>query len=385
MSRPAAYLAEAVFDGSELRPGAALAVADGRIAGILDPGRLAADCSLAELGPGILAPGFVDLQVNGGGGAMFNDDPSVETLAGIADAHGRLGSSSILPTLITDTREHTSRAIAAAEEAVRAGVPGIAGLHLEGPHLSAERKGAHSAGLIRPMDEEDLSALCEAARRLPSLMITVAPESAKLAQIRALASAGAIVSLGHSDADYASATAAANAGATCVTHLFNAMGRLGHREPGLAGAALNLPRLNAGLIADGIHVDPAMLAVALRAKQGPGEIFLVSDAMAPAGSKAKSFLLNGRQVERRDGRLTLADGTLAGADLEIAAALRTMRSVGATLEGALRMATGAPARVLGRRDIGSLVAGGNADFVHLGPEMDLLGVWRSGTRISASD
>ena len=381
MSRPAAYITEAVFDGSKLHSGAAAVVTDGKIASVANANELPADCDRIDLGPGILAPGFVDLQVNGGGGAMVNDDPSVETLATIAEAHGRLGSTSILPTLITDTREQTSRAISAAEEAVRTGVPGIIGLHLEGPHLSAARKGAHDASLVRRMDEDDLSVLCEAARRLPSLMVTVAPESATLDQIRALAAAGTLVSLGHSDANYSAAAAAADAGATCVTHLFNAMSQLGHREPGMAGAALTIPELHAGLIADGIHVHPAMVAMALRAKQGPGEIFLVSDAMAPAGTEIAKFSLNGRQVERRDGRLTLADGTLAGADLEIAAALRTVRAAGATLDRALRMATGAPANVLGRQDIGVLKESNEADFVHLGPELDLRGVWRSGRQL----
>ncbi len=312
-----------LFDGTAFRDGS-LVVENGRVQAILPPGSALGGLTEHPLDGGILAPGFVDLQVNGGGGVMFNDAPTPGTLRIIADAHAGLGATTILPTLITDTPDITRAAIAAAVAASRAGVPGIAGLHLEGPHLSVARKGAHEPRLIRPMTDDDLNALTDTARQLPRLMVTLAPESVTPGQVRILAQAGVIVSLGHSDAGFDTARAYADAGATCVTHLFNAMSQLGNREPGLVGAALSDGRLHAGLIADGIHVHPAAIAAALAAKAGPGGIFLVSDAMAPAGSALTNFTLNGRKVIRSDGRLLLDDGTLAGADLDLPRALRVL-------------------------------------------------------------
>ena len=375
------FSADQVFDGDRLGPGW-LVVEGGRVAAIersRPRGR-----SVVDLGPGTIAPGFVDLQVNGGDGIMLNDAPTVETLERMAAAHAGLGATAILPTLITDTPAQTSATIAAVRDAVAAGVPGVAGLHLEGPHLSLARKGAHDPALIRPMTDRDLSELIAAAAHLPRLKVTVAPENVTLAQITALAAAGVAVSLGHTDASHDTCRDAAGAGARMATHLFNAMSQLGNREPGLVGAALGAGGLSAGLIADGIHVHPATIRAALAAKCGPGRIFLVSDAMAPAGTSITRFALNGRDILRRDGRLTLADGTLAGADLDLAGALRVMtRAVGVALDRALAMATCIPAEVAGLGDRhGRLGPGRSADFIHLGPDLRLRGVWRGGAPVS---
>ncbi|MBL9059522.1 MAG: N-acetylglucosamine-6-phosphate deacetylase [Mangrovicoccus sp.] len=340
-----------IFDGRGLIEGHALLRAAGRLAAILpeaEAAAAAADAAVTDLAGDILCPGYVDLQVNGGGGVMFNDDQSVAALTRIAAAHARLGATTILPTLITDTPQRTAAAIDAVASALADGVPGIGGLHLEGPHLSLARKGAHDPRLIRPMTDRDLSMICEAARRLPALMVTLAPENATRHQVEALAEAGVIVSLGHSDADFATCQSYAEAGASCVTHLFNAMSQMGSREPGLVGAALSHGRLSAGLIADAIHVHPAAMRVALAAKQGPGAVFLVSDAMSPAGTDQTSFTLNGRVIRRSEGRLTLADGTLAGADLDLTAAVNVLvTEVGLDLTTALAMATRLPAEVAG--------------------------------------
>src|SRR5690606_21373453 len=248
----------------------------------------------------------------------------------------RLGTLTILPTLITDTPEVTRAAIAAVAQAVAEGLPGIAGLHLEGPHLSLARKGAHDPDLIRPMGGDDLRFLLDAARSVPRLLLTIAPESVDKEQISALSDAGVIVSLGHTDAGFATCRAAFDAGARVATHLFNAMSPLGNREPGLVGAVLASGAVSAGIIADGIHVHPASLRVALAAKAGPGSLFLVTDAMAPAGTDMRSFRLNGREILRENGRLTLADGTLAGADLDMTRALRVItRDAGLALDRAL--------------------------------------------------
>ena len=337
-----------VFDGETLLQDACAIVEDGILRHVGPDRAGPADADIIDLAGDILSPGFVDLQVNGGDGIMLNDAPSVDTLRRMAKAHRSLGATTILPTLITDTPETTRAVIAAATEAVAQRTAGIGGLHLEGPHLSVARKGAHDAGLIRPMTEGDLAMLVEAARNLPALMVTIAPETTTEAQVGTLAKAGAIVSLGHTDASFETCQRYAAAGARVVTHLFNAMSQLGNREPGLVGAALDTPDLSAGLIADGIHVHPAVMRAAWAAKERPGRIFLVSDAMAPAGSDITEFRLGGRLIERRESRLTLEDGTLAGADLDLATAIRVLvENVGVPLEQALQAATSVPAAVAG--------------------------------------
>lgn len=377
------YLGAEVFDGEGLAPGGLL-VEDGRIAAVLRPEEPARGAAVVDLGGGLVAPGFVDIQVNGGGGVMFNDAPEVATLRRMADAHARLGTLTILPTLITDTPEVTRAAIAAVAQAVAEGLPGIAGLHLEGPHLSLARKGAHDPDLIRPMGGDDLRFLLDAARSVPRLLLTIAPESVDKEQISALSDAGVIVSLGHTDAGFATCRAAFDAGARVATHLFNAMSPLGNREPGLVGAVLASGAVSAGIIADGIHVHPASLRVALAAKAGPVSLFLVTDAMAPAGTDMRSFRLNGREILRENGRLTLADGTLAGADLDMTRALRVItRDAGLALDRALAMATSVPARVAGLGDrSGALAPGRQADFVHLSDGLELRGVWQRGVRLA---
>ncbi len=374
-----------VFDGRRLAP-ATLILAGGRVEAVIGPDAALGGAQEVAAAGGIFAPGFVDLQVNGGGGVMLNDAPSVATLETMANAHAGLGATTIFPTLITDRTEVTRATIAAVGAALAAGVPGIAGLHLEGPHLSVARKGAHDPALIRPMGPDDMDLVLEAARRLPRLMVTLAPETVPPAQIAALAAAGVIVSLGHSDAGIGMVRAAVAAGARVTTHLFNAMSQLTSREPGLVGATLAEGALDAGLIADGIHVHPDVIRTALSAKTGPGAIFLVSDAMAPAGSLVASFQMNGRTILRDRGRLTLADGTLAGADLDLPQALRMMTGpVGLTPEAALAMATSVPARVIRSGEtIGTIRPGMAADIVHLTGDLHLAGVWKSGKPVTLS-
>lgn len=367
--RDIALVGADIHDGDMLHRGRALLRRQGQVI-IVDPADLPAACLRRDLGGGTLLPGFVDLQVNGGGGVMFNDDPSVAALRIIATAHATTGTRALLPTLITDTPARTRAAIAAVVQAVEEGMPGILGLHLEGPHLSVARKGAHDAALIRPMEPADLAMLCEAAGRLPNLLLTLAPESVTPDQIARLTRAGAIVSLGHTGADYDAARAGFDAGARCVTHIFNAMEPLLSRAPGLIGAALEDGRVSAGLIADGIHVHPATIRAALSAKRGPGAVFLVTDAMATLASDIDGFTLNGRWITRAAGRLTLKDGTLAGADLDMARALRVLvQDVGEDIEAAIRRATRYPALVL--RDAMSHGALTGGDIIHLDKDLHL--------------
>jgi len=337
-----------IFDGTRLRDGYASRFSEGVLSNLGISSDIPIDGAEIDLKGDILSPGFTDLQVNGGGGVMFNDDPSVETLRRIAQAHRCLGTIQFLPTLISDTPDITRAAIAAVKAAIEARVPGIAGLHLEGPHLSLARKGAHAADVIRPMEQGDLEMLLSAAESLPLLKVTIAPESVTVDQTEVLARAGVLVSLGHSDADFQTCQKYITAGARCVTHLFNAMSQIGNRAPGLVGAALANGNVAAGLIADAVHVHPDVMRIAWLSKRAPGRIFLVSDAMAVAGSTKDQFNLNGREILRKDGQLRLADDTLAGADLDLVTAISVLvNKVGIDLEEALSAAIRRPAELCG--------------------------------------
>ncbi|MEM1274383.1 MAG: N-acetylglucosamine-6-phosphate deacetylase [Pseudomonadota bacterium] len=342
------YVNGRIFDGLHLRDGVCARFEDGVFIGLVLGNEASAAGDIVDLQGDILSSGYVDLQVNGGGGVMFNDDPSVSTLRTMASAHRGLGVTTFLPTLITDDADTTTHAIAAAAEAIRVGLPGIAGLHLEGPHLSVARKGAHDPDLIRPMNKSDLDQLLKAASLLPVLKVTIAPEAVTAAQVETLSKAGVIVSLGHTDAGFDTCLRYFAAGATCATHLFNAMSQLGSREPGLVGAALATETVSAGVIADAVHVHPMSLKTAWAAKAGPGRIYLVSDAMAVAGTTKEKFCLGGRSVTRRNGVLTLADGTLAGADLDLTRAINVLHiQAGVGIADALCAATSAPAEIAG--------------------------------------
>ena len=366
-----------VFTGAEILDDQAVLVADGRIAELRPRAALPDGMPVEDLGGGILVPGFLDAQVNGGGGVLFNETPTADGAAGVAAAHRRFGTTGCLPTFITDRPERQALAVAAVRDAIAQGRPGVLGIHIEGPHLSVARKGAHDPGLIRPMAEADLVALLSTG--LDTVLVTVAAETVTPEQIRRLTAGGVIVSIGHSDAPYAAVMAAAEAGARCVTHLFNAMSQLGHRAPGVVGAALDHGGLWAGIIADGVHVDAVALRVALRAKRGPGRLLLVSDAMPPAGAPGDTFTLSGRRVTRRGGALTFDDGTLAGADLTMDAALRfAVGTLDQPLEEALRMASLYPAEMLRLAGRGRIAAGQAADLVLLGDDLACRRTWIGG-------
>lgn len=351
-----------IFDGKTLHQDLALVVKDGRIEALIPAGTSPADA--IRLDGGIIAPGLIDLQVNGSAGIMVGKDTDLAGLAQICSTQRSLGTMGCLPTLITDRPEVTRKVIAAGIEARKNRIEGFLGLHLEGPHLDPRRAGAHDPALIRPMTETDLQILCEAAPNLPALMVTLAPESATPAQIRSLTDAGVIVSLGHSDCDLGMAQTAMAAGANCVTHLFNAMSQLGHRAPGLVGATLS-GEAKAGLIADGIHVHPAAMKLALAAR--PEGIFLVTDCMGFAGTDLRQMQLGGRMMHRHEGRLTLSDGTLAGADLTLPQAIRLLvEDLGIAAGRALAMATSIPAATIGAEGrCGHIITGRSADLVWL--------------------
>lgn len=366
-----------VFDGETFHEDAALAMEDGRVAAIVPHAE--APAPRIESDGLLLAPGFVDWQVNGGGGVLFNETPTPEGISAIARAHARFGTTALTPTLITDAPEVAREAADAAAAALAGRAEGVVGVHFEGPHLSVSRKGAHEARFIRPMEIADRALLGRGD--MGRVVATVAPESAGPDDIAALARAGVLVSLGHSDADYDVAMVAFAAGARAVTHLFNAMSPLAHRAPGLTGAALDHTEVAVGLIADGWHVHPAALRLAVRAKR-PGLATLVTDAMPTVGVAGDAFALNGRTVTREGGRLTLPDGTLAGSDLDMASAVRFMsRDGGVPLAEALRMASLYPARLLGLPDRGRLSPGARADIVALDDRLRARRVWIGGREI----
>lgn len=380
MSTQSALLAPRIFDGEGWHQDAAVIVDGERIEAIVPRSAVPAGIAVETIETGFIAPGFIDLQVNGGGGVMLNDRRDAGTIATICAAHAQFGTTALLATLITDTPDITAEALAAGAEAARLMVPGFLGLHIEGPHLAVSRKGAHDPQLIRPMEESDLARLVAARSQVPVLLTTVATESVTPAQIRRLAEAGLIISLGHCDAEYGDVVAAAEAGASMATHLFNAMSQIKNREPGLAGTAIALGGLSAGLVADGIHVDPVTIDIALRAKREPGRIFLVTDAMATIGTDMRQFTLNGRVIKRENGRLTLDDGTLAGADLDMISAVRFVHeTIGVDLGEALRMASLYPAMAVGvDQHYGRLRQGSRSDMVVLTDELAIASVWIGG-------
>lgn len=380
MSDLTAIYGARIFDGTEWHADAALLVEFGYVAGIVPVADIPVHAQRVVLNGGMVVPGFIDLQVNGGGGILFNNAPTLDSLRTICSAHAQFGTTALLPTLITDTAAINDLAIAAGLAAAAERVPGFIGLHLEGPHLSLARKGTHDPALIRPMDEADLARLTAAARTLPNLICTVAAETVPPEQISALVAAGAVVSIGHSDATYAQANAAFGAGASMATHLFNAMSQMGNREPGVVGAVLDRPEVTAGLIADGIHVHPGSMDIALRAKRGPGRIFLVTDAMSQTGTDITSFELNGRTITRADGALRLGDGTLAGADLDMIDAVNFMIDrLGIEADEVFRMASLYPAQAIGMADtLGHLRPSAQASFVHLSDERKVQSTWIAG-------
>jgi len=372
-----------IFDGERFFDGHALIVENGRVKAIVPEAEVFGASDVTKLDGGILAPGFIDVQVNGGGGRLLNHDPSPETFFVIARAHRKYGTTALLPTLITDTSEVTRLAVEAAIEAAKAD-EGVLGIHLEGPHLAPARRGAHLAELMRPMDEEDLDLLCRAAGEMPVLHVTVAAEQVTPMQVERLTKAGVIVSLGHTDCTSDEATRLFNAGARGITHLYNAMSALSHRAPGLVGAALDAGDVWGGIIADGHHADPTALRVALRAKRGPGRLFHVTDAMSLVGSEDDSFELNGRVVHREPGevcsKLVLENGTLAGSDLDMASGVRFgVQKLELSVEESLRMASAYPAAYLGvEKERGFLKLGCLADCVHLSDDLHALRVWMAG-------
>jgi N-acetylglucosamine-6-phosphate deacetylase len=355
----------------------ALLVADGRIADIVPRADVTSDCTTVNLDGGFLLPGFIDTQVNGGGDVLFNDSPDIEGITAIAHAHRRFGTTGLLPTLISDDAPVLSKAMRAVEQAMAEGVPGILGIHIEGPHLNATKGGIHDAAKFTRIDDAIISTLIDGSSGIK--LITLAPELAPSEAIARLVEGGFIVVAGHSMADYKQTRLALDQGLRGFTHLFNAMTQLGNREPGMVGAALEDRRSWFGLIVDGRHVHPATMRIALAAR-GTDGVMLVTDAMPPVGGAHAEFTLMGQLIRVVDGVCQGQDGTLAGSALSMAQAFRNAFDwFGLSLVQASHLASGNAAKFLKLDgETGSIVRGLRADLVHLDDRHRVRRTWIAG-------
>ena len=372
-----AVTARRVFDGDAVRENAAVLIEGERIVAVVPRGEVPAEMPLRVLPDNAwLAPGFIDVQVNGGGDVLFNDSPSADAIRTIAAAHRKFGTTGLLPTLISDSMEKTAAALAAVDSLVDT-EPSVLGIHLEGPFLSPEKPGVHDPRMLRQPTGEDVAMLT--APRRGVTLVTLAPERVAESFISKLGAAGVRISLGHSMATYAQTKAAMNAGLTGFTHLFNAMRPLDSREPGPIAAALESRQVFYGLIADGAHVAPPTLGLALR---GAGRPMLVTDAMPPVGGARRGFLLGGEPIVVRDGCcVRKKDSRFAGAYLDMASAVRNcLRMLDIPLPDALRFASLNPAEFLGLAGtLGKLAPGFRADMVAFdGTTIEVLDTWVGG-------
>ncbi|MEJ0086879.1 MAG: N-acetylglucosamine-6-phosphate deacetylase [Pseudomonadota bacterium] len=353
-----------------------LLVRDGRIEAIVGTKDIVGADRTIDLAGRLLAPGFIDVQVNGGGGVLFNDDPSVASIAAIGRAHRRFGTTGFLPTLISDDLDVVARAIDATRAAIESRVPGVLGIHIEGPFLNTNRRGVHDAGKLRRLDAAAVELLSTPHGGLT--MVTLAPERTTPELIRALSDAGVIVSAGHTNATFDELQPALAAGLRGFTHLFNAMSPLTSREPGAVGAALADSESWCGLIVDGHHVHPEVMKFALRAKRHE-RFMLVTDAMPSVGSDLKSFRIQGRLITVTGDKIMDDAGGLAGAHLDMASAVRNaVKLLGLDLATALRMGSRNPAEFLKLETAGRLAPGRRANLVLLDDELQVQGTWIDG-------
>jgi N-acetylglucosamine-6-phosphate deacetylase len=359
------------------RDGAAVLLDGGRILDVVDREAAPQGAHLRDLRGATLVPGFIDTQVNGGGGVLFNDTPTVEAIARIGEVHRRFGTTGFLPTLLSDDLAIVDRAMRAVEAAIEQGVPGVLGIHIEGPFLNAERKGIHDQTKLRTLDEAAFNLLTSLKRG--KTMVTLAPETTSREMIARLSAANVVLSAGHTNASYEDIQGALNEGLTGFTHLFNAMSPLMSRAPGVVGAALESQTAWCGLILDGRHVSPVVLRLALRTR--PLDRFmLVSDAMPTVGNDDNTFQLGGRLIRAEGGACVAQDGTLAGSNLDMALAVRNaVDLLGVTLAEAVTMASAAPAAFLGLSPARGVIAqGAAADLVLLSEDGQVLATWIGG-------
>jgi len=367
-----------ILSGERIVSGRTVLISVGRIEDVVlsdDP--RCRDAVNVDLQGQILLPGFIDVQVNGGGGVLFNDDPSMESIRAIGSAHRRFGTTGFLPTLISDDLDTIGQAIAAVQASLDARLPGALGLHIEGPFLNWARRGVHDPKHLRRLDNAVISLLC--SLRGGRTVLTLAPEMTTIEMIAQLSASGILISAGHSDANFAQTSAAIAHGVRGFTHLFNAMAPLAPREPGIVGAALFDANTWCGIIVDGHHVDPVMLKLALRCKRHD-KFMLVTDAMPPVGSPEPSFVLQGRTIHVKDGVCRDENGTLAGTGLDMATAVRNAVSLlDLEIAEAARMASEYPAAFLGLDgELGRIAPGYRANLALLDDDLQVRRTWIEG-------
>lgn len=367
-----------VFTGEDIVEGCSVLIEDDRIVAVAPDTEIDPALPRIRLGNRLLAPGFIDTQVNGGADVLFNEAPSVEAIRAIGVAHRRFGTTGFLPTLISDTSAKMRSALEATRQALAVKVPGVLGVHLEGPFLNQQRKGVHPEAMIR-LPEAGAVELLASLGDTGKTLVTLAPERMPQGFIRELVAAGVVVAAGHTAATYAQARCALDEGLSGFTHLFNAMSPLTSREPGVVGAALEDDHSWCGIIVDNHHVHPASLKVAIRAKPR-GRMMLVTDAVHSVGSSQSTFELLGQKIVCQQGRVSTTEGTLAGSDLDMASAVRNcVELLGLDVEESLRMASLYPAQFLGLdHRYGRIQPGYQASLVLLSAGLESLETWIDG-------
>jgi N-acetylglucosamine-6-phosphate deacetylase len=370
-----------IYTGSEVLFDHCLVIKDGFIDAIGTHGHVPDNCEVVDLEGNAVAAGFIDLQVNGGGGILFNDEPTASAIRAIESAHSRFGTANWLPTLITAPFETMRAAIDATVQVVREPDSGVIGLHLEGPYLNPERAGVHDKALMRQPNDLELQVLLQTPQNFVRLM-SLAPECVPLTVISKLASSGWLISAAHTNAQAPEMSRAIEAGLRCATHIHNAMSPLTSRQPGAVGVAMADGRMSAGIICDGHHVDYLTIAAtknAFSAHRG-GKLFLVTDAMPPVGSDIKSFKLGPLEIFVQDDRCVTGEGVLGGSKLDMASAVRRcIQKVGIAKDEALRMASTYPAQYVGlANQLGYIRPGYRANFVVIDNEINVLQTWRNG-------
>lgn len=364
--------ADKIFDGEQFFSDKTLEIADGKIVAIHDE-----VLPNAQVLSGTLTAGFIDYHVNGGGGKLFNFEPTIETLKTMVTAHAKFGTTAMVPTLITDTADVMTQAADATAKAIANSLSGVIGVHFEGPHLSIPKKGVHEASLVRPIGDVEREIF--ARQDLGVKIVTLAPENVSNEDIRFLVSTNNKVSLGHSNATFARAKEGVVLGADGFTHLFNAMSPFTSREPGMLGAALQSDAAWCGIIIDGHHMHYGSAQVAYAAKPR-GKLLLITDAMSTVGSDQQGFEFFGVEVIRDGDKLATAEGTLAGSALDMITAVKNaVVHCEIPLAEALNMASLYPAEYLGvASTMGSIEVGKNADLTLYTDDFTVTKTWISG-------
>jgi N-acetylglucosamine-6-phosphate deacetylase len=365
-----------LFDGQEFKQDQCINIVDGKITSVSSGKAAQAD----EVLDGLLVPGFIDVQVNGGGGVLFNNQPTMPSLKIISEAHQQFGTTSMLPTLITDSLVTMQFAADAMAEAISKQLPGIIGIHYEGPHLSQPRKGIHPQVHIRCISDKELALFTR--KDLGKVLITLAPENVSPDIIKDLVKQGIIVCLGHSNASSKQVEEALQAGATGFTHLYNAMSPLTSRESGMVGTALLDDNAYCGLIVDHHHVSSSSSKLAIKCKTA-NKIMLVTDAMSHVGSNLITETFLDMHITRQADKLTIAGGTLAGSALDMASAVRNVhQDLKVPLAQSLQMASLTPATFLSlAQQYGRIAINYTADWVVLDNNLNVRQTWIGGRQI----